>query len=53
MSNTLLQTYLTNQFIKTDDDGNITHLKKAAVEVAKRQSVKKPTSKYSEKPNFQ
>lgn len=41
MPDTLLQTYLTNQFIKTDDDGNIAHLKKAIIEVVKRLEKKK------------
>ena len=41
MADTLLQTYLNNQFIKTSDEGNIAQLRKAATEVAKRLRKKK------------
>ncbi|WP_417361106.1 GTPase-associated system all-helical protein GASH [Galbibacter sp.] len=41
MSETILQTYLDNQFIKTADSGNIDSLKKAVTEVVKRLNKKK------------
>ena len=41
MSETILQTYLNNQFIKTSDEGNIASLKKAVAEVVKRLEKKK------------
>lgn len=41
MQNTLLQTYLNKQFIKTADEGNIENLKKAAKEIAKKLEKKK------------
>ncbi|TYA74935.1 GTPase-associated system all-helical protein GASH [Seonamhaeicola marinus] len=41
MSETILQTYLNNQFIKTSDSGNIASLKKAITEVVKRLEKKK------------
>lgn len=41
MPETLLQTYLNNQFIKTSDDGNISSLKKATTEVVKKLEKKK------------
>ena len=41
MSETILQTYLDNQFIKTADEGNIASLKKAITEVVKRLNKKK------------
>lgn len=41
MANNLLQTYLNKQFIRTSDEGNISHLKKAVTEVSKRLSKNK------------
>ena len=42
MADTILQTYLNKQIIKTADDGNISNLKKAAAEIVKRLEEKKP-----------
>ena len=41
MAESILQTYLNNQFIKTAEQENITKLKAAATEVKKRLSKKK------------
>jgi hypothetical protein len=41
MSDTILQNYLNNQFIKTSDEGNIASLKKAVIEIVKRLEKKK------------
>ena len=42
MAETLLQTYLNNQFVKTTEEGNINNLKKAIDELVK-QLLKKRT----------
>lgn len=41
MAETLLQTYLNNQFIKTTEEGNLTNLKKAIAELEKQLQKKR------------
>lgn len=41
MTETILQTYLNNQFIKTTEEGNVTNLKKAVTELTKILQKKK------------